>query len=653
MLGFIAFPPLIVSRWLCALTPGGYGLRWKATVSLAALVLAFGLLALLAYWAGRSASYTSSAEFSNVAMGVAFVFLASEVFFAFYLRSLAHESHDRALATRASVYLVLLLVAVAARTIVALTMEMEATSTTRSSIFLVETFAGLFFCGWNITLLSRAQRLVKKMADSAKSAPNPFIQQYGGADPKGLSIAGTFRRWWKRVLVGLLVTGLIALAVNRYRAWRLNRELEEVIAELDRTEPGWRLDDVERSRKSIPNDKNGALIVTEAIAKAPTGWRDDPLWLEFEERSPPLRLPAEKARDLRAALLPVSDAIAEAQKLQHFPEGRFPITYAPNLVGTLVPHLRKVRETVRLLHADAIMACEDGDPARVYRDCLAALNASQTLASEPLLISQIVRMETHHQAVRDMERALAQAEGAPETLAAARKTFTSLANDNMLLTSLRGERGGFHMLLNNAFDCEIMLAELTGENKATLADHVGQFFSGNMIHEANIYMLRHFTRAIAAAQLPDAQKDKAFVDLEMEMKSGAAKGEVSKLASLLMPAFRKVCAAEQSCRAHLACARIGLAAEEYRLKHKRWPASTKEIFDAGLFLDTPLDPFNGEPLRWRETEDGLVIYSVGPHGDYAGDALDEGRPRKDDFRVVEFRLWNVNRRRQAAADVKR
>ena len=77
-----------------------------------------------------------------------------------------------------------------------------------------------------------------------------------------------------------------------------------------------------------------------------------------------------------------------------------------------------------------------------------------------------------------------------------------------------------------------------------------------------------------------------------------------------------------------------------------------EVF-AGLFLDTPLDPFNGEPLRWRETEDGLVIYSVGPHGDYAGDALDEGRPRKDDFRVVEFRLWNVNRRRQAAADVKR
>ena len=65
------------------------------------------------------------------------------------------------------------------------------------------------------------------------------------------------------------------------------------------------------------------------------------------------------------------------------------------------------------------------------------------------------------------------------------------------------------------------------------------------------------------------------------------------------------------------------AAEEYRLTHQRWPESLAQLVQAGLLANTPIDEFDGQPLRWRRTADGLVIYSIGPSRKYEGDALDE------------------------------
>ena len=64
---------------------------------------------------------------------------------------------------------------------------------------------------------------------------------------------------------------------------------------------------------------------------------------------------------------------------------------------------------------------------------------------------------------------------------------------------------------------------------------------------------------------------------------------------------------------------------------------------AGLLANTPIDEFDGQPLRWRRTADGLVIYSIGPPGKYEGDALDENREWSGEVRV-EFRLWDPDRR---------
>ena len=49
----------------------------------------------------------------------------------------------------------------------------------------------------------------------------------------------------------------------------------------------------------------------------------------------------------------------------------------------------------------------------------------------------------------------------------------------------------------------------------------------------------------------------------------------------------------------------------YRAKHGRLPQTLDELTPEQLVF-VPKDPFDGEPLKLRKTDDGLMIYSIGP-----------------------------------------
>jgi hypothetical protein len=65
-----------------------------------------------------------------------------------------------------------------------------------------------------------------------------------------------------------------------------------------------------------------------------------------------------------------------------------------------------------------------------------------------------------------------------------------------------------------------------------------------------------------------------------------------------------------NCR--IRCAVIGLACERFRLKSGRWPSSLDELTPAFLSA-IPLDPFDGQPLRYLKLVDGVVVSSTGTH----------------------------------------
>ena len=67
--------------------------------------------------------------------------------------------------------------------------------------------------------------------------------------------------------------------------------------------------------------------------------------------------------------------------------------------------------------------------------------------------------------------------------------------------------------------------------------------------------------------------------------------------------------------------KAGKAAVMYRCKYSKYPVTVTALAGEGLDV-APIDPFDGKPLRMREVDGGLVIYSVSDDGsDEGGDHL--------------------------------
>jgi hypothetical protein len=114
------------------------------------------------------------------------------------------------------------------------------------------------------------------------------------------------------------------------------------------------------------------------------------------------------------------------------------------------------------------------------------------------------------------------------------------------------------------------------------------------------------------------------------------------------PSTAKVASAIYRGKGRLRCAVAALAAENYRLKHGRWPDRPEQLVPEFL-ASWPMDPIDGQPLRWLPRPDGLLIYSIGPDGkDNEGDLGRDGSRREDID--VGFQLWNSGKRRQPPAE---
>jgi hypothetical protein len=105
--------------------------------------------------------------------------------------------------------------------------------------------------------------------------------------------------------------------------------------------------------------------------------------------------------------------------------------------------------------------------------------------------------------------------------------------------------------------------------------------------------------------------------------------------------------------AQLTCARAALAAERFRLKNARLPDSLTELVPEFLSA-VPIDPFDGQPMRFKTTDEGIVIFSVGENLiDDSGDLVDHpeqtGRSKRP--QDVGFRLHRPDRRGLVILDV--
>jgi hypothetical protein len=445
-----------------------------------------------------------------------------------------------------------------------------------------------------------------------------------------------------------LAAPLIACCLLRDRD--AEQALQEAIAEADRLDPGWRLEELEENRKAVAAEKNAALLLTR-IGPAhktilSTGTRREDLGRIDSEidkiLDPRVALTPKQTADLRTALQPLVPILVDARRVADMPEGRYAANVKPDL-SWFLPNVQRVGNTLWLLRDDVMLRIGDGDMEGAWISCQAALNVGSSLGDELLDFLQHARCSDVGQAVRLMERTLAQGLVPEHRLAATQDLLRDELRHPAQLIALRGSRGMVHHCFSLLQSGQASLAEakrmIAGRNgPGDVVEQAQGFLGRDEIKPAHAWLLRFSTEAVEIGKRPEHEAMPALLEHAKTVADAPA------LARLFVVKFNHFGLISTN-RALLRCALAGLAVERFRLLHDRWPATLEEVVAAKLLAEVPLDPFDGRPLRCRLLADGVVVYSIGSNGRGNGRVLDADAPDPTAERV-EFRLWNVDRRRQ-------
>ena len=460
-------------------------------------------------------------------------------------------------------------------------------------------------------------------------------------------------RWAKRILIAL-VTVLVILSIpvglELYARSQARADLEKIIAELDRTDPRWRLEDIEVDRQPVPADMNSAKTVVGAHRLLPKTW-DPKIYAELEDFPPPITLRKDQADKLAAELKPLEAALQTARKLENQPNGRHKLDYDLEWWTSSVADQQNSREVALLLVLDVFQFSHRKKVEESWKSNRALLNSGRSLGDEPLSISMLLRMAIAEMTVRSLERALAQGEFHWSHLQERQHALEEEMTVPYLLIGSRGERAGRNHLLTNIENGSIGLTQTLDkmENwrktyEASFWDQFKEFFRFSTVLHSHASLLHLQTRQVEAAKLPPNKRYEVITEIEKSYKALVTPKD--RITRLLFPDVLGFAKSEQRRHTLLACAVTALGAERFRLQKNRWPKSLEEIVQAGCLKKVPTDQFDGNPLRFRRTKDGLVIYSIGPEGNYDGKALDDLRNINEAVVRVEFRLWDPARRRQ-------
>jgi ABC-type transport system involved in multi-copper enzyme maturation permease subunit len=451
----------------------------------------------------------------------------------------------------------------------------------------------------------------------------------------------------RRVAVALAVLLPIAAIVGTYVyiAQESERRLHAVIAELDASDPGWRLADLEAARKVLPIEQNSAEQVRKVGRLLPRSWPALPpgpasgpkpnVVDELPSLPPDRRLSDEQEQDLREMLAAVNDARVESLKLADMPEGRYPLTWAPVLIWTVLNDQQQSRTVAILLRGESANRAQTGDVDGALRAVRAILNVARATGDEPILISQLIRMAGRKVAVEALERALAQGAPSESELVRLQRMLEEEEREPLLIRAYRSERAFFHETMEQIRSGKLKVSQFAPGGPA---QDLALAASAKTAHP---WGLRHLNRLVELERLPLHEQIAAGAELDAEVKKGPW------IYQQLSPSTFSVNAAYRRSLTWMRSAIAAVAAERFRRQQGRWPTSIEEMVPAFLAA-VPLDPRDGEPLRMRRLEDRIVIYSIGDDGQDNGGKIHSGKDVDCPGSDLGFRLWDVKQRQKAA-----
>ncbi len=297
----------------------------------------------------------------------------------------------------------------------------------------------------------------------------------------------------------------------------------------------------------------------------------------------------EVAQQQLANLAPEMEQLHAAGRLGG--RARMPVDFTAGF-NTLLTNIQELRNLARWLSLEANIRAHAGDAQGTAESLRTGLLLSQAIETEPLLVSQFVRIALHGIATRQLLRLLPAVDFSDDDLAQLGATLESLEFHSAIRRALAGERA----LGLTAF-------EVPASAGLPPAVRWAGFLTGGSDENHFLELMGDY---VAASELAWPQLIAEFDDLSQA--APARLGHFDIITRLILPTLQPVWKTFARAETVNRLAIIAVALERYR-RRAGHPAPNLAALVPDYLAKLPDDPTSGEPFDYRATETEYVVYS--------------------------------------------
>jgi hypothetical protein len=335
--------------------------------------------------------------------------------------------------------------------------------------------------------------------------------------------------------------------------------------------------------------------------------------------------PQSPAADVLLALSKYDSAIEELRRASRRPCSRFPLNYDTDRPYDIwLPHLAALKHCSQVLQLRAIAELQNNQSGKAMDDVKLMLCLTESIHSEPFLISHLVRIAMVNLTLQPVWEGLVEHKWSDAQLAELNQELARLDFLADYEFSMRGERACtiamidhlrrtrnyrefFGPFSDGLFDDS--RPENPGEQVAGVAFHLvpSSVFYQNELAIARMHQQLFLPIVDVERRIASPETTRRAGDAIVKMREHWSPNNV--FACMLLPAIPTTAKKYAYGQSSMDMARVAIALECYRLAHGEYPESLDAL--SPQFMEKiPHDIINGQPLHYRRT-DGPPSQSFG------------------------------------------
>jgi hypothetical protein len=424
-----------------------------------------------------------------------------------------------------------------------------------------------------------------------------------------------FVRW---LLCGF--AAIFIIAIGAFIVWRVNlaREVDVKLAAIRAAGLPTNGKELNDYYPAVPDNENAALVLTQAFAlirNLPDRRSNDEV-ADFKIPPRGQSLTAEQKQFLSGYVAMNEAALAKATEALKLPRSRYPVDFSPGL-NTQFFHLGGLRKLCGIAEFQSLLATDSSNPDDLVASITGMLGMARTLDEEPDWLSQFLRGKLINMASTTLEYCL-NVRGLSETsLVSLSPSFAAVRLTNLVVRAFIGERAKIipYFQSRSAWVCE------NSENELIADPPPMKFWILGVNARDLVFYLKVMDTNIAFASHPFPRDLKTISNFSSEVFDTVERHPYTslhyhhpfKFSATFLPSIQILLKLEAEYASNLRLATAALAVERFRLARGELPEKLNELVPQFLPA-VPLDPFDGQPLRYHRLEKGYLIYSIGSDG---------------------------------------